>query len=411
MFLDLFDTVRTSPKVNDLEACKNSTTQAEIALFYLMIMGYHPTLTQTQIMDSNTIITIAQSQYKDSFLRLLQKGYMQICLYPGTNSIKEHFLKAMKMGLDGNDDFYEFSSVPFMHEYDLERRKRLQSKVIDACTNGYYNYKCDGIKPEHSEYIGELVQSITDINSAVKSRYMKSNGFTINLGNAVRDTLTNIKNSEPKDLAFNELANEVLRCNLGNKRSSYYNFLINNSSHDKKALDKMKTIVDSCYNIVIASGVNDKEGSKLTVPTDCKSLIPHLNIDEKTGIEENKVSVSDENEFMTWENIETILLEIENIEKKKKCSRVEAVRLYKAQQTRAPLMVIGKYIGISALTIPLQFIPIINSIPDLIMGLVTDSVTEKMKKPSVAEMISVITNSKKKTIIADNALDYLAVNF
>ena len=173
----------------------------------------------------------------------------------------------------------------------------------------------------------------------------------------------------------------------------------------------MKTIVDSCYNIVIASGVNDKEGSKLTVPTDCKSLIPHLNIDEKTGIEENKVSVSDENEFMTWENIEIILLEIENIEKKKKCSRVEAVKLYKDHQSRAPLMVIGKYIGISALTIPLQFIPIINSIPDLIMGLVTDSVTEKMKKPSVAEMISVITNSKKKTIIADNALDYLAVNF
>ena len=152
MFLDLFDTVRTSPKVNDLETCENSTTQAEIALFYLMIMGFRPTLTQTQIMDSNTIIKIVRSKYKDSFLRLLNKGYIRISLYPGTNSIQEHFLRAMKMGLDGSNDF-EFSSIPFMSDM-MQRDEKHYSQSIDACINGYYNYQCDGIKPEHSEYIG-----------------------------------------------------------------------------------------------------------------------------------------------------------------------------------------------------------------------------------------------------------------
>lgn len=81
-----------------------------------------------------------------------------------------------------------------------------------------------------------------------------------------------------------------------------------------------------------------------------------------------------------------------------------------AQQSKAPLVIIGKYIGISALTMPLQFIPIINSIPDLIMGVVTDTVTEKMKKPSVAEMISVVKYSKHKVDIANSALEYLSVN-
>jgi len=220
MFLDLFDTVRTSPKVNGLENCENSTTQAEIALFYLMIMGFRPTLTQTQIMDSNTIIKIVQSKYKDGFLRLLKKGYIRISLYPETKSIQEHFLKAMKMGLDGNNDFFEFSSIPFMSDYDMERRKTLQSKVVDACTNGYYNYQCDGVKPEHSEYIGELVQTVIEINSAVKSGYLKGNRPANNLDNAVRETLINLVNSEPEDLALKELTKEVLRGNYGNKRSA-----------------------------------------------------------------------------------------------------------------------------------------------------------------------------------------------
>jgi hypothetical protein len=163
--------------------------------------------------------------------------------------------------------------------------------------------------------------------------------------------------------------------------------------------------------MVVASSVNDNEGSKLSVPADYTGLIQYLNIDEKTNINENAVSDSNESEFITWENIETILQEIENIERKKNCTREEALRLYKVQQSKLPVKIIGKYIGISALTLPLQFIPIINSIPDLIMGAITDAVTEKMKKPSVSDMISVIKDSKQKSIVADNALKYLSVNF
>ena len=410
MFLDLFDTVRTSPKVNDLETCENSTTQAEIALFYLMIMGFRPTLTQTQIMDSNTIIKIVRSKYKDSFLRLLNKGYIRISLYPGTKSIQEHFLRAMKMGLDGSNDFFEFSSIPFMSEYDVERRKALQSKIIDACINGYYNYQCDGIKPEHSEYIGELVQAVIEINTAVKSGYLRGNRPANNLDNAIRETLINLINSEPEDLELKELTKEVLRYNFGNKRSAYYNFLFNNKTYAKEKTDKIKTIVDCCYNIIIASSVNDDEGSKLSVSTDCKNLIPYLNLDKDINIEENKVFQSGKNEYLTWENIERILNEIENIQKKKKCARQEAVMHYKARQSRAPVTIIGKYIGISALTMPLQFIPVIKDIPELIMGAVTDTVTEKLKKPSVADMVSVIKHSKHKVDIANSALEYLSVN-
>jgi hypothetical protein len=86
-------------------------------------------------------------------------------------------------------------------------------------------------------------------------------------------------------------------------------------------------------------------------------------------------------------------------------------RLYRVRQSKAPLKVIGKYIGISALTMPLQFIPILNTIPDLIMGVLTDAATEKLRKPSVADMISVFKDSKKKIIEVDNALKYLSVNF
>jgi len=410
MFSDLFDTVRTSPKVNDLETCERSTTQAETALFYLMIMGYHPTLTQTQIMDSNTIIKIVQSKYRDSFLRLLSKGYIRVSLYPETRSILEHFLKAMKMGLDDSNDFYEFSSIPFMSEYDAERRKALQAKVIDACVNGYYDYKCDGIKPEHSEYIGELVQAVIQINSAIKSEYLKGSKPVNNLDSAVKRTLMSLADSEPEDSELKELTRELLSFNFGNKRSAYYNFLLNNKNYDNVTKDKIKTVVDCCYNIIIASGVNDEEGSKLSVPTDCKSIIPFLSPDKNISIEENKVSLSGKNEYLTWENIESILDEIENIQKKKRCSRKEAIMLYKAQQSRAPITIIGKYIGISAMTMPLQFIPVLKDIPDLFMGIMTDAVTEKMKKPSIADMVSVLKHSRHKADIAANALEYLSIN-
>ena len=44
------------------------------------------------------------------------------------------------------------------------------------------------------------------------------------------------------------------------------------------------------------------------------------------------------------------------------------------------------------------------------MGAVTDTVTEKLKKPSVADMVSVIKHSKHKVDIANSALEYLSVN-
>lgn|GEM_PF-4688143 len=230
------------------------------------------------------------------------------------------------------------------------------------------------------------------------------------MDSAVRGTLINLVNSEPEDLALKELTKEVLSCNFGNKRSAYYNFLLNNRTYDKETTEKIKTIVDCCYNIIIASSVNDEEGSKLSVSTDCKSLIPYLNSDKNISIEENKVSISGKNEYLTWENLESILNEIENIQKKKKCSRQEAIMLYKAQQSRALFTIIGKYIGISALTMPLNFIPVIKDIPDLIMGIATDTATEKMKKPSIADMISVLKHSRYKADIANNALEYLSIN-
>ncbi|MCE5287185.1 MAG: hypothetical protein LLG02_15255 [Pelosinus sp.] len=410
MFSDQFDTVRTSIKYNNVDALSNNATQAEISLFYIMIMGYHPTLTQTQIIDSNIIIRIAQSKYKEHFLKLIKNGNIRISLSPKSDSVQDHFIKSMQIGLDDDSQFYDFSSIPFLSDYNNKTRKLIQRKIIEAFSKGCFNFKNDDILPEHAEYLSDIVRFILEINIASSSSYIKGGNYTISLDGALGEIISRLqKNCEDKDLV--SLMNELKLATFSNQRSLYYNFLNEaEKRHDKVTIEKVRKLVNYCYNIAIATSVNDPEGARINIPSEVDSEILSSLV-SNSKIEENKISFNNSNDYLTWESVSHILQELESIQKEKKCDREEAIKIFKVRQSRTPIRLIGKYIGISALTLPFNFLPLGDSIPDFIIGAFSDTIGEKLKKPSIAEMISAAKSGPHKSRVASNALEYMSINF
>lgn len=416
MFLDLLDTINSSESYHEKELCQKNALQAESMLYYLLLTGQTPTLSQTQVMDSTIIHAIlSNKQSKEHFLKMIQTGNMKVSLYTGngSRSLQDYFKKSLMYGIDNDTDLFDFSTMPFLIEYDLKTRRTLNKNIIDSIEHNSYNFKTDGVSQEHIEYIGHIIDNIQEIDRAIKGEYLVSNIFKKNIDNLFQIQCKEIIKDKNIDSKFINLCNNMTnKDDYKNRRSIYYNYIERiKGDYSIETVEKMKQIVNNCYNEAVASLVDDN-GYSLNFSNKFTDLAQPIeqngNLIKKEIIE---IKESNSQKYLTWETLSNIMMEVEALEKKKKLSRVDALVEYKRTQPYKPIIAVAKYFGVSTLTSFIPGVPaVVEILSDIVSGTVSDIAGEKLKKPSFGEIRSCIENSKNKKQIASNTIKFISMN-
>lgn len=412
MFLDLLDTIKTSENHNTREDCEINAASGESMLYYLMLSGEKPILNQTQLMDSSIIHNILRDERnKKHFLEIIKNKNINLSLYTGNGarSLQDYFKKSLTYGLENDTEFFDFSIMPFLKEYDLNVRKNLNKNIISAIEDNSYKFKSDGVKAEHTEYIMDIIDDIQDIDRAIRGEYLVGNTYKKNIDDLFKKQCIGIINDENMDSEFLELCQRMFTKNdYKNRRSIYYKHIENMKiNYSKKSTDKIRQVVDNCYNEASASLINNN-GYSLNFSSEFADLIKPVqingNVDTKKIIQ---LKSSNADRYLTWEILVDIMKEVECIKKEKNLSQTEALNEYKKKQYFKPIISLSKYVGVTAIS---SVIPVIPGILEIFSGVFSDGLGEKMKKPSLGEMVGSVKNMTKNVKIAKKTIEFISMS-
>lgn len=417
MILDLLDTIKTSEKHYPKDMCELNAVQGESMLFYNLLSGYTPILTQTQAMDSKIILNILlDSRNREHFLKLLQSGKIKLSLYNrnGAQSLQDYFKESLSYGIDNEDELFNFSTMPFLDEYDLKTRKKLNKKIIEALEHNRYDFSTDDVKGEHVDFISEIVKNIQDMDRAIKGKYLISTGFKNNIDNIFKSQCQEFKNRENEnpDSEFAKLRNYMLSLNnYNNRRSVYYNVISSMGNYySSDNIKRIRQLVDNCYHYALSSSIEDNDGCSINLSDKLKDLSEPVSKLGKVNNKKNvKIISNDKDDFLTWEVLYNILNEVERIEKKKNISRIEALNEYKKSQHRNPIIAVSKYFVLTVGSALMPSLPIVEIISDIFMNTTTDFIGEKLKKPSTGEILKSVKDAKNKNKIAQKAIEFISM--
>jgi hypothetical protein len=410
MFIDVFDSVKTSLAYNDEHLSENNTIHSEISLYTLLLAGYTPALTSTQMTDSNTMYNLT-SKHQSCFIKLLKDGYIKTVLFPGEFSLRSHFISCLSRGITDSNALYEFSIFPFLSSYNDIQRKEIQKKILASINNHYTNFHVPGLSAEHAEFIEAVYDNFQIVDILTKKTSCSIQKFKRNMSTLISSLCSEINN----DLEFNELYSELCKDNNGltiqtNQRSVYYNFIKRMHGHySDKVIQILKAIIDNSYNICIASLVNDYEGSKITSAikevmdnTTMRTLSPSQELSmDITTVDSAKTSI-------TWDDIVEILDEVKAIEQEKKLNRIDALKQYKRKQKLSNTFQITKYIVGNTLKTLIPGSNTINAIVNISSEVAVNSVTEvmddKIKMFSISDLIHHVKKNNRKSKFIDHTL-------
>lgn len=415
MFLDLLDTIKTSENHHEMDVCKANAVQGESMLYYLLLAGKTPTLTQTQAMDSKIIHSILNDKKsKKPFLDMLRTGKIRIELYNGNGaqSLQDYFNNSLSYGVDNEYDFFNFSTMPFLEQYDPKVRKNLHNNIITALVHHSYDFKTDGVSPKDIDYLGYMVDDLNEIDKAVRSHYLVCNAYQKNMDDLVRVQCQELMKNQNDRTGFSDLCHDMVsKCDYGNRRSAYYKHLdILKNDYSKDDIEKMKQVVNNCYNEALASSTNNNQ-CNLNLSGEFVDLAQPI---QQNGTVVNKeiiaIKPSKADQYLTWETLSEIMTEVEQIEKAKKLSRTDAFIEYKRVQSLKPIISTVKYLGIGAITSLIPGVPdVVEILSDVITGAVSDAIGDKFKKPSLHDTVASVKDGAKKKQVADNAIEFLSM--
>ncbi len=399
MFLDVLDPARTMIRLNSEHVCMENMIQGETMLYYALLMGKKPTLTQTQVTDSQVIFNILNGQYKREFFELIKEDKIRICLYPNINSLVDYFVKCLKYGVENEEEFFDFAMFPFLREKEVKERRNIQFQMIKVVTDNARRFRIEELTGEENEYIREYINTIEEVERIARSRYLRSTGFKLHMDDVFKQYTDEILNGETYSLSIKELMRYInlYKDNKGiiNRRSTYYKLLESEcvrERFDQEAISNIKTIIDYSYNLAVASVVDDKEGVNINIRD--KYIEASKLIEASANCKEKKLfnlqRVDAKKNHLTWEDISPVLKEIERLEKEKNYSREDALQEIRGKQLKNPIIKLSKYIGLSIVTTYLPILPIV----ELASSIVQDALGEVLRKPNLAD----ITDSFKKAI-------------
>ena len=419
MYSDVFDSVRTQISLQGETESLNNSIYSEVSLFQSLLTGHCPNLTPAQILDSSSFFNITSTN-RDVFLKLMNNEFITITLFPGEKSLRHHFLKCLNIGINEESDLYNFSIFPFLNNYEKKLRIELQKKMISSIENQYTDFHMDGIDASHSEYLEEVFNNFQIIDVLTAKNLKSRKKFTQNISPLVQKMCIELiekKESEEFKILYDELLND----NNGETaktyyRSIYYGFIDRIKSHySEKVISLFRNIVDICYNIAIASAIDDKEGTKISSKLDyfhTSNTLQDLNPQEKQI--SSLTVVNKKKNILTWDIVYEILTEVKSLSIEKKISYKTALLKYKQRNSMSDTFSVCKYVLYSGLKtlIPCgDFINVaLNMATDLSLNAGTEFLDDKLKQLSITDLISKIHNNHKKKKIVNSAIDSIKYN-
>ncbi len=331
MYSNVFDTVRNTDI--DLINCEG-------LLYTSILNGLHPTFSLNQAVDSMALINIVQND--KTILNFIKNGYIKIALfgnYTGEHDELTVFL-ANKLSecIDKNKASFKFSSLPFLYTgtYKEKQLIELYSRMRDVVignknTFTSYDAKKAGMDLNQDDFykIQNYLETIRYIEGAIKGRYIPATGkkrkkatlyeklqkeftfFDSNLQESsmslcIKDLKKVLEDENKKDGSEQRV----------NSRSFLYECIERLRCSDEEEKE-LKSIVDLCYNEVVAASINDCEDDIMVTDNNYKyaQIWTHAQ-DNNIDKAEQKLSLirkSMSNSF-SWEVLEDVL---DNVPKSK----------------------------------------------------------------------------------------------
>lgn len=329
MYSNVFDTVRTSePDLINYEGL----------LYSSILSGLHPTFSLNQAIDSTALINIVGKN--DIFLDFFRDRRVRVALFGKYTGEKDAIMLFLTDKLteciDSNKASFRFSSLPFLYteEYTQPQRVkiyRVMRDIISGDRNSFSSYlaKEAGINPgsDHADNIENYLLTIKKIVDSINGHYVlpanKPNNATL-----YKKVIKNL------DILFAEVNDSDLRvCSKDFKillekqkkqgyaeqtlssRSNMYN-LIQQLKCSEKNENELKSIVDLCYNEIVAASIADNEDDIMVTNNYYEYAQVYANIDNDNNLDkvEQKLSIvrhskNNGRNSLSWELLSQILSE------------------------------------------------------------------------------------------------------
>ena len=416
MFADIFDSVRTQITNDNIKTCQDNAVHSELSLFSMLLAGEKPNLTPAQIIDSAAFFAMTSANQK-TFVKLVSDEFLTLTLFEKERSLRHHFLYCLAEGVTNNNSLYTFSVFPFLDDYPVEIRKSFQHKMITAIQEQTTDFQHPDIKKADSEFMETVFDNFQIIDVLSRKMLKKTRVFTKDMSEIILKMCSEVQNNTEFSSFFDELKKHNNGETVKTKfRSTYYDYIKQVSqNYSNETISQFKDIVDTAYNIAIASTIDDTEGSEITSLTKAVHNSNTLSELNPSKVAKTNISIlKNPKTAITWENMYDILTEVRAIEIEKKVSRKEALKIYQKKQSLLSVFDICKYSLVSGLKALVPGAGCVSAAVNIVTDIATNAGTEildtRLKNYSITELFAKQKQRNNNISIAKQTIEHLEYN-
>lgn len=416
MFGSILDTVRA---IND-----NQLIAIEAFLMRSALSGTPAVLSPNQAIDSAAIQLITEGNVHNSnnnFLKAVELGIVKVAIPEGYRTLIDYCLDTLKRGdKDPNNEFI-FSSLKFLYEkvdqtpvFSYEERMAVLNYIFTALSEARLRKHTaqmpSFLTADQRIMVERYTATVKKLDEAVKGYESFASRKEL-VPKYIREALGNrLVSAEPKTEIADLIQTTIRLCENSGwplYRSYYYRLCEQYSSaYSKEGIEEFRTIVDVCYNKVVALSLRDNAELNIAPSfSEVASIQAAEDNTEHSTVTASKI-IDDAGDKLDWECLVNIYMEVDRLCEEKGLSWEEAMDLYRGRQTRLPFVLSGKYAVITSLTMAVSAIPVVGMltgkvVSEFLWNMICDVSGEIVKKPSVGEIITMSKQAKKNNDMLD----------
>ena len=416
MFSNILDTVRI---VDD-----NQLIAIEAFLMRSALSGNPAVLSPNQAIDSAAIQLITEGNNhnsKNHFIHAVELGIVKIAIPKPFLSMLEYCLDALKRGEKNPDNEFIFSSFKFLYEkvdnkevFEYKERMEILNYIYTSLSEAKFRNKTavmpSSLNDEQKIQIERYISTIINLNDAIRYYENFVSKKELIAKSIKKAVVSRFLKTEPKteiNAMFEMIIKECDESGWSTYRSYYYRLCERYSNeYSQKVINEFKTIVDICYNKVVALSINDN--AELNIMPDFSEVAVIQASDNSTDHSSvTSLEILDKaSDKLDWECLVDIYTEVDKICESTGKPWFEAMDIFRSRQSRLPFVLSGKYAVITSVTMAVSAIPVIGEITSgvvsqFIWNMICDATGDIIKKPSISDIVSMSKQANRNIEMMD----------